>query len=1430
MYPKCSLSDSNIYLQIVGLLSLVIIMIIAWFYYMRVCHTTIMEKYEPVIYKEAGQLESGNRSTYPRDKYPGAQMDLIGKNTPPRSTDKYELRDCKVYFTDDTGACDGKGDNGKTCSYNFDGWQEFATYTDKNGNIIEYPRKIYKQDASNTDALINSYFTSKCFKKFDNNGDGRPKPFEYTENNLVKYDSKGSTNNTEIDTNVFAGKKYTSMQFLNNPTNPGDNFNNVLDSICSIRYNPLKDLVGKKFYKFVLKADNTIERILKVELNAEQTAFNTIKNDNGADKNALLDFSSLGSHGLKFVTNNATQLEVFISSANIRKPVNVYKFNYVSYLCPPTKMAQITNFVKTSTNINLTDFIAFGVQSVNTPATEPNPFTFPYLDKLTANRYYTANTDYKAAMIQELKDKRDERIRSLNGASNAVKDRLKTDIANKEAAILDSLKSRTDFSIADRTFSKVISLVKTDRNNSSTKIFKYYNGYNNINLSNIPLTIPANCEVIMPHNTGDICLVFKNTGDNQFTVPSRGYTCDILIVGGGGGGGASIGSGGGAGGVLYYSGVNIAAGTYTIIVGAGGAGAVNWLGRGDNGNNSSAFGNIAYGGGGGAGQSWVYNRTGTASGTLQTTSANQGSGAGGTRYKTIGNAGTAGQGYRGGNHTEGGGGIYSSGGGGGAGGIGGDGSITSSGGMGGIGVSYSITGTSIDYAGGGGGGKDDYTSGRYIYTGSSASHGGGPGGSPAGANGIDGTGGGGGAGGGESAPRGGNGGSGIVIIRIKNIIERPPDIDTNMDKNYSIDTIRNVSLVANKIQTNIITAFVFLQQGYYRFRADLGTNPNGAHPSIKYAHLMIYDETNFDTTTSKYKCVPVFRYNKQNKPAYLKQYIHIPASKFFKLAYFYLSHNISTTTIEPPFNLFYDYSIKPQTQTSTSSYLDDIISTPSVSSNTINNTDKYMIFNYTNDNTGRGQTQYTINISENCSADILMVGGGGAGGKDIGGGGGGGAVLYGTNVSIPADTYIIKVGRGATPGETRGVSTEGFGATILGGGSASDVGWHPPTTRGNGNAGGSGGGGKGVQSGYPTPTGGSVGESTRGTILASSTLYNGNNGGNGLVQGASGSKVAGGGGGGAAFSGGNANTTTGRGGNGGDGVEINIIGNSYWWGAGGGGDTEGINNTITGGNGGKGGGGAGSGSLAGIMGQTINGNVGTNGYGAASGKNAGSGTGSGGGGVRWGDTTGGNGGSGIIIIRYRMMSQAESTPITLNVLNNMNDTEDMYVSNNITNIKTSMYDYLYYGSTLYNDYKNTADPTIMNIFSSINYIENNNKNYENLATYLNNSVDYFNTEKLREEKKALEKELKAKDSELDANKTGDQELIKIDQLSNNITSINYNNRLPMTAPVLKNVPITDIFCSSNNNIYITYDTLNNTNGLNLLTHKLTPAIYIEAIT
>ena len=302
--------------------------------------------------------------------------------------------------------------------------------------------------------------------------------------------------------------------------------------------------------------------------------------------------------------------------------------------------------------------------------------------------------------------------------------------------------------------------------------------------------------------------------------------------------------------------------------------------------------------------------------------------------------------------------------------------------------------------------------------------------------------------------------------------------------------------------------------------------------------------------------------------------------------------------------------------------------------------DRCILFPYTSDSVGlTGQTSYTFTTTEALTCDILIVGGGGGGDTDFAGGGGGGAVLYATNINIPANTYNIKVGNGGGV-NVKGFSTEAFGAICLGGGSTPYVAW---STANNGTSGGSGSGGS---PGNTSGTGGGVGVSTKGTLLSSGTLYNGNIGGNGLgvvdFGGMYGGNGGGGGGAGTAgFSSIQARYTTrdswiaaGRPSSGGDGIPINITGTNYYWGAGGGGGGA---NTHSG-DGGLGGGGAGGSylSLAGLGGTggiNVAGNVVIVG-GIHTGGNGAQNTGSGGGGGGSAGT-GGKGGSGIVIIRYR---------------------------------------------------------------------------------------------------------------------------------------------------------------------------------------------------
>ena len=311
----------------------------------------------------------------------------------------------------------------------------------------------------------------------------------------------------------------------------------------------------------------------------------------------------------------------------------------------------------------------------------------------------------------------------------------------------------------------------------------------------------------------------------------------------------------------------------------------------------------------------------------------------------------------------------------------------------------------------------------------------------------------------------------------------------------------------------------------------------------------------------------------------------------------------------------------------------------------------YAVESYTY--SGSGNTaDFTRVFTKSTTCDILIVGGGGGGGTDCGGGGGGGGVIYAKNVSISANTYTIKVGKGGA-GMANGISSEAFGATANGGGSGGG-GQRVSTTLSN--SGGSGGGG-GLHNFLSTRNGGAAGTNTIGSTLSLGNVnnYNGNVGGTcpGRLNGEGYGLAGGGGGAGSVGIEGINSTTTGLSnifnngkGKGGDGVPINITGQTYYWAAGGGGGTV---HPILPGAGGRGGGGGGSqgfdsvdnpveiyggaGGLDGIQSAIAptNTSVAEAGFGGHGAPNTGSG---GGGGGYYYNKTGGSGGSGIVIIRY----------------------------------------------------------------------------------------------------------------------------------------------------------------------------------------------------
>ena len=253
---------------------------------------------------------------------------------------------------------------------------------------------------------------------------------------------------------------------------------------------------------------------------------------------------------------------------------------------------------------------------------------------------------------------------------------------------------------------------------------------------------------------------------------------NYLVVAGGGGGGRSGGGGGagglrstvtttGGGGTLETPITLLTSNSYSVTVGAGGAGN-NVDGSFGNTGSDSVFSSIVSTGGGGGGS---YSSNGQIGGS---------GGGGGTFDSGVktGGAGTLNQGYAGGNGSGLSGASRSSGGGGGVGAVGAN-ATAGIGGNGGAGVAVSITGSSVTYGGGGGGSAA-------TTAGAGGTGGGGAGGNNAGTS-VAGTANTGGGGGGQRDSSGVAGGSGVVILRYSNLYT----LNIGAGLSYSTQTVND---------------------------------------------------------------------------------------------------------------------------------------------------------------------------------------------------------------------------------------------------------------------------------------------------------------------------------------------------------------------------------------------------------------------------------------------------------------------------------------------------------------------------------------------------------------------------------------------------------------------------------------------------------------
>lgn len=241
----------------------------------------------------------------------------------------------------------------------------------------------------------------------------------------------------------------------------------------------------------------------------------------------------------------------------------------------------------------------------------------------------------------------------------------------------------------------------------------------------------------------------------------------------------------------------------------------------------------------------------------------------------------------------------------------------------------------------------------------------------------------------------------------------------------------------------------------------------------------------------------------------------------------------------------------------------------------------------------------TFTPTEAISADILVVAGGGSGGSDVGGGGGAGGLLDFTSQSLTAQNYTITVGGGGA-----GVSGTNAGNT----GSDSQFGSLTLVKGG-------GGGGNyqfGNEVGKTGGSGGGAQKDATGTLSSggAGTSGQGNAGGGASTDNAT-YRSSGGGGGKGAAGGNGANSAGGSSGSGG----VGSSSYSSW-----------ANATQTGDNGYYAGGGGGGNMIPGAGG--LGGGTAGVTSGASANAKANTGGGSGGG------SPSGNGGSGLVIIRY----------------------------------------------------------------------------------------------------------------------------------------------------------------------------------------------------
>ncbi|MBQ9726770.1 MAG: hypothetical protein IJV65_04615, partial [Kiritimatiellae bacterium] len=486
----------------------------------------------------------------------------------------------------------------------------------------------------------------------------------------------------------------------------------------------------------------------------------------------------------------------------------------------------------------------------------------------------------------------------------------------------------------------------------------------------------------------------QSAGTMSFTLPER-VGVELLLVGGGGGGGSAEGGGGGAGGFLHLEHAILDAGTYTVAVGAGGAGASTAQRQGTSGGNTTlSSGNTtlytAHGGGGGGGYVSGY-RDGLAGGS---------GGGGGVTWAFAGVSIAAdGECGHGGGENDG---DHKSGwnlgaGGGGAGEPGGHADyVNIVGGKGGDGLPCSITGEEVWYAGGGGAGHSESING-YVYPAGRGGRGGGGMGCRTADDaindyerGVDGLGGGGGGGrsgnsgssGAGTAYRGAPGGSGTLIVRW----HATPDAAARA----TVDSV--VGSVGGAVVSGSVE---FTAAGAADATLEMAVVPAGGSPD------------SYETLGSGLKAGERFVLTLSG----------LAAGTAYDYAVRVVSGGVAGEVLGAATGSFTTFVSAPAR----------LSGDPTGATKTTVGTDTVYAFSTPG--------TYTFTVSSLGRARLLMVGGGGAGGSSRGGGGGAGGFIELPAATLEPGTYTVVVGAGGAISSAAGYGGDGEDSVLSRGGS-----------------------------------------------------------------------------------------------------------------------------------------------------------------------------------------------------------------------------------------------------------------------------------------------------------------------------------------------------------------------------------------------------------